>query len=162
MAGRRSERGTSEQRSKIVTFYTDLSSEVDSHFAKALSRAAASDFTLSPSQAGKGTTVYPEFVNFPVHPEVDSYRDLPKLPGHEALPVLASSIAGPSQSGFTLSPSQAGKGTIVYPEFVNFLVHPEVDSYRDLPKLPGQTDSPPPLPLSHLRLRAQPPHGRTA
>ena len=29
-------------------------------------------------------------------------------------------------------------GAIVYPEFVNHLVHPDVDSFKDIPKLPGQ------------------------
>ena len=39
------------------------------------------------------------------------------------------------------------KGRIVHPQFVEFVIHPEVDPYKDIPKLPGQCDpsfSPPP------------------
>lgn len=35
------------------------------------------------------------------------------------------------------------RGTIIYPEFVNHLVHPDVDSFKDIPKLPGQKDPSP-------------------
>lgn len=38
------------------------------------------------------------------------------------------------------------RGIIIYPEFVNHLVHPDVNSFKDIPKLPGQTNPPP----SHL------------
>ena len=34
------------------------------------------------------------------------------------------------------------RGTIIYPDFVNHLVHPEVNSFKDIPKLPGQMDPP--------------------
>lgn len=39
-----------------------------------------------------------------------------------------------------------GKVTILYPEFVNYLVHPEVDSYQDLPKLLEESDPSMPCP----------------
>lgn len=32
------------------------------------------------------------------------------------------------------------RGIIIYPEFVNHLEHPDVDSFKDIPKLPGQSD----------------------
>ena len=35
------------------------------------------------------------------------------------------------------------RDAIIYPEFVNHLVHPEVNSFKDIPKLPGQTNPPP-------------------
>lgn len=38
-----------------------------------------------------------------------------------------------------LHPHRHGKAPIVYPEFVQFLVHPGVDSFRDIPRLPGQS-----------------------
>ena len=57
----------------------------------------------------------------------------------------------PPQFGGPCPPLQAPhptvpgeKGKIVHPEFVNFLVHPDVDPYKDLPKLPGQSDGPSP------------------
>ena len=37
------------------------------------------------------------------------------------------------------------RGMIIHPEFASFLVHPEVDSFRDIPKLPGQSDTTAPL-----------------
>ena len=58
--------------------------------------------------------------------------------------------SSPSQwqhTGFhhPLSAPPGNKGNIVFPEFVKFLVQPEVDPYRNgLPMLPGQSDSPPP------------------
>ncbi len=77
-------------------------------------------------------------------------------PTHE----LPLSFGGPL-SPATPPPLPPGRGRIVYPEFVNFLVHPEVDPYKDLPKLPGQTDSPPPIPLTHIRWRRETQlHGR--
>ena len=47
-----------------------------------------------------------------------------------------------STSNFSSNPTR--RGAIIYPEFVNHLMHPKVDSFRDIPKLPGQTDPPPP------------------
>ena len=32
------------------------------------------------------------------------------------------------------------KGRIIHPQFVEFVIHPEVDPYKDIPKLPGQGD----------------------
>ena len=63
------------------------------------------------------------------------------------LPLLTSPASPELWPGFA-PPVLPNKSRIIYPEFVNFLVHPEVDSFKDLPKLPGQSDSPPP----HLRL----------
>lgn len=39
-----------------------------------------------------------------------------------------------------------GKVTILYPEFVNYLVHPEVDSYQDLPRLLEESNPSVPCP----------------
>lgn len=39
--------------------------------------------------------------------------------------------------------SKGTRGVIVYPEFVNFLIHPNVDLFRDIPRLPGQRDDGP-------------------
>lgn len=47
----------------------------------------------------------------------------------------------PVIANFSSKPTSGG--AIVYPEFVNHLVHPEVDSFKDIPKLPGQGYSPP-------------------
>ena len=50
-------------------------------------------------------------------------------------------------SNFPFYPPQGNvyptRGAIIYPEFVNHLVHPDVDSFKDIPKLPGQTNTPP-------------------
>ena len=43
------------------------------------------------------------------------------------------------------TPAVASRGLIIHPEFVSFLVHPEVESFRDIPKLPGQSDTTVPL-----------------
>ena len=48
----------------------------------------------------------------------------------------------PTTSNFSSNPTR--RGAIIHPEFVNHIVHPEVDSFKDIPKLPGQTDPPPP------------------
>ena len=49
----------------------------------------------------------------------------------------------PPQAVITNFNSYPTRGTIVYPEFVNHLVHPDVDSFKDIPKLPGQSNPPP-------------------
>ena len=48
----------------------------------------------------------------------------------------------PTTSNFSNNPAR--RGAIIHPEFVNHLVHPKVDSFKDIPKLLGQTDPPPP------------------
>ena len=61
------------------------------------------------------------------------------------------SLISPSSGGTSVYPaapappsfgadSSNSRGTIVYPEFIDHLVHPDVDSFKDIPKLPGQTD----------------------
>lgn len=90
-------------------------------------------------------------------------RLLPPLTAPQLPPVTPSQLSPVTPSQLPpITPSQPppGRGRIVYPEFVNFLVQPEVDLCRDLPKLPGQSDSPPPLPTSHLRWRSATLHGR--
>ena len=53
----------------------------------------------------------------------------------------------PTTSNFNSNPTRRG-AAIIHPEFVNHLVHPEVDSFKDIPKLPGQTDPPSPSAVS--------------
>ena len=73
-------------------------------------------------------------------PQVHSWAHQP--PQHMGQPYHAA--PGPSCPPPSLiSGNPNSRGTIIYPEFVNHLVHPDVDSFKDIPKLPGQTDPPP-------------------
>ena len=54
-----------------------------------------------------------------------------------------STSYSPSSTIPSFSGSVTGGGAIVFPAFVNHLVHPDVDSFKDIPKLPGQSDPPP-------------------
>lgn len=70
-------------------------------------------YSPSPSLSSGGTSVYP------AEPVIHQVPPAPPLFGAD---------------------SSNSRGTIVYPEFVDHLVHPDVDSFKDIPKLPGQTD----------------------
>jgi hypothetical protein len=64
---------------------------------------------------------------------------IPSSEGTSHLDVHSFSMS-PVSPSFNVNSNS--KGTIVYPEFVDHLVHPDVDSFKDIPKLPGQTDLP--------------------
>ena len=45
-----------------------------------------------------------------------------------------------SSETHSLYPMLHNKGRIIHPQFLEFVIHPEVDPYKDIPKLPGQGD----------------------
>jgi hypothetical protein len=113
--------------------------------------------SLSPIPISGGISVYPESIH-QVPPDASSFVCPPPpslISGH---PSSGGTIVLPESShlhhldvnSFSVSPAPPSfgadisnsRGTIIYPEFVDHLVHPDVDSFKDIPRLPGQTDLP--------------------
>ena len=76
--------------------------------------------TFSPTQGHSWPLQSPQHLGQPHHTTTSTY--------------LQPSIVNNFNSN-----NNNSRGAIIYPEFVNHLVHPDVDSFKDIPKLPGQS-----------------------
>lgn len=77
------------QESTVITFYDNLSKQVDDHFTKALSCKPKSFPSLypqnpsisNPPQATRGVIIYPDLASLLVHPDVNPFFDAPRIIG---------------------------------------------------------------------------------
>ena len=121
-----------------IFLYTALANPHDTDVSSEPSSPTSSSVTHSPPTIASMTSTSPE-----------TGQAAGSIPALQHPPPLTFHTAGPDspkQWSF-FGPARPNKARIIYPEFAKFLVHPEVDSFKDLPKLPGQSDSPPPCPL---------------
>ena len=99
---------------KVIATYTNAEDEVEKHFSRALLSAATP-------------------------PQDDTHRRSSYL--QEPLPplFLQHNQSTVLPQGSRKRVCSAAEAVIVYPEFAAFLVEPQVDCYKDLPQLPGDS-----------------------
>lgn len=67
-----------------------------------------------------------------------SYPAVPSYPVPVIAPAASPAFPPPAQAWPHLPPRAKDKGLIVLPQFSNYLMHPEVDLFSDIPRLPGE------------------------
>lgn len=79
-------------------------------------------------------------VTSPVHLNPIATLHHTTVPSRDLSPHLPVPVHHPTSHP---GPSKGTRGVIVHPEFINFLIQPNIDIFKDIPRLPGQRDANP-------------------
>ncbi|XP_065906908.1 uncharacterized protein [Dysidea avara] len=140
--------------STVFTFYKDVQNELDNHFSKALSSPAenaSSHSATSLLSSSSSSSILPPLSAPPLQ-SCSTTSPLqvvsPYSTGQVSSPTFIYPPIFPGNSPSTTSSRM--RLQILHPEMSNYLIYPDIDTFHDLPKVPGQSDFPGPPPKVQL------------